>query len=202
MINMHPINIVYIDDRIDPLLSRYLDEYCSFSDNTALLYAEVPFNSKDTYESLLRNETVRTANVLLIDSRLFEEANIGSGMFSGEEFRVILNKLLPYIEVVVISQNDLDIKWSVVEKCKGARDYNHVKQYYDENLRPILNNKCSIVDETWKIIERLQTDKSIDVALVEKIQRIANGETEYDELKASDIDRIVQTFQELIAKDN
>lgn len=196
---MQPINIVYVDDRIDPLLSRYLDEYCSNNINPALLYAEVPFNPDDTYESLLRNETVRTSNVLLIDSRLFEEANAGS-KFSGEEFRIILSKLLPYIEVIIISQNTLDIKWSVVEKCKGAREYSQAKQYYDKNLMLMLDEKCTIVNETRKIIKRLDTDNAIDNVLIEKIQRIANGETEYDELKASDIDRMIQAFQDFVAK--
>ena len=197
---MQSMNIVYVDDIIDSSLSRYLSEYCSDS-KSPLIYAEVPFDyeSGDTYESLLRNETIRTANVLLIDSRLFQEANAGS-KFTGEEFRIILSKILPYIEVIVISQNALDVKWSVVEKCKGNRTYGELEKYYNEKLKPLINEKMSIVDETQKLIVRIETDKAIDAVLIEKIKRIAKGETEYDELSTSDIDRLVQAFQDIIAK--
>ena len=200
MMCIQPINIVYVDDRVDPVLSRYLDEYCSSEHSPALLYTEECFDKDDTYEILLSKEVIRTSNVLLIDSRLFEEADAGNGKFSGEEFRVILNKLFPYIEVIVISQNTLDISWSVVEKCKNMREHHQAKQYYDDKLKPLLVNKCNIVMETRRIVERLEGDKAIDSALLEKIQHAVNGTAEYDELKASDIDRIIQAFQSLVTK--
>ena len=198
--NSQPINIVYVDDRIDPVLSRYLEEYCSTHPSPALTYSEVKFDKEDTYEVLLSNEIIRTSNVLLIDSRLFEEADAGNGKFSGEEFRVILNKLFPYIEVIVISQNTLDIKWSVVEKCKNMREHNQAKEHYDKELKPLLEEKFTILIETRIIIERLGADKAIDNALLEKIQRAVNGTMAYDELRTSDIDRVIEAFQNLVAK--
>lgn len=198
--SIQPVSVLYIDDSIDPNLSRYLDEYCSNADTSDLIYAEEPFLKGDTYEQLLRKESVRTANVVLIDSKLFEEADLGSGMFTGEEFRVILNKLFPYIEVIVISQNILPITQGVVEKCKKFKNYEEIKAYYDEKLLAKLNERVDIVRETRQIVARLGNEKSIDQALVEKLNRAVNGTNEYDELKVSDIDRIVQAFQELIAK--
>jgi len=199
-LSIQPVSVLYIDDSIDPNLSRYLDEYCSNADTSDLIYAEEPFLKGDTYEQLLRKESVRTANVVLIDSKLFEEADLGSGMFTGEEFRVILNKLFPYIEVIVISQNILPITQGVVEKCKKFKNYEEIKAYYDEKLLAKLNERVDIVRETRQIVARLGNEKSIDQALVEKLNRAVNGTNEYDELKVSDIDRIVQAFQELIAK--
>ena len=198
--SIQPVSVLYIDDSIDPNLSRYLDEYCSNADTSDLIYAEEPFLKGDTYEQLLRKESVRTANVVLIDSKLFEEADLGSGMFTGEEFRVILNKLFPYIEVIVISQNILPITQGVVEKCKKFKNYEEIKAYYDEKLLAKLNERVDIVRETRQIVARLGNEKSIDQALVEKLNRAVNGTNEYDELKVSDIDRIVQAFQELIEK--
>ena len=116
------------------------------------------------------------------------------------EFRVILNKLFPYIEVIVISQNILPITQGVVEKCKKFKNYEEIKAYYDEKLLAKLNERVDIVRETRQIVARLRNEKSIDQALVEKLNRAVNGTNEYDELKVSDIDRIVQAFQELIAK--
>lgn len=195
------LKLVYVDDRIDPSLSRYLDEYCSYySGEQNLLYQEVTFSPEDNYEVLLGNYAVRTANVLLIDSRLFEEANVTEEKFTGEEFRVILGKLFPYIEVIVISQNVLDIEWSCVEKCKGNRTYEEAKTHYDQVLKGIIEQKLQIVCETRRLIDRLEARDSIDKVLIEKIRNIADGTSEYDELKASDIDYIIQTFNELIKR--
>lgn len=195
---MQPVSIVYVDDNIDQSLSRYLDEYCN--ESAELIYAEEPFFKEDTYEALLKRESIRTSNILLIDSKLFEEADAGVHRFSGEEFRVILNKLFPYIEVIVISQNTLDIKWDVVEKCKTNRGYDDAKCFYDKKLKQTLDEKRTTIRETRQIVERLVEGSAVDKALMEKIQKAVNGAVEYDELKASDIDRIVQAFQELVAK--
>lgn len=195
-----PIKIVYVDDRVDPTLSRYLNEYICQQAVPNLLYQEIPFSKEYTYEELLRDEIIRTANILLIDSRLFEEADVGNEKFTGEEFRVILSKLFPYIEVVVISQNVLDITWNCVEKCKGHRSFDEAKIYYDAKLQPTLEEKIRIIRETRKLIARLETRGNIDQVLVEKIRNLANGTDEYDELKVSDIDRLVQAFNTLIAK--
>lgn len=200
MMDSQPINIVYVDDQLDSMLSRYLEEYCSTYPSPALLYSEVGFNKEDTYEDLLSNENIRKSNVLLIDSSLFKEADAGKSKFTGEEFRAILNKLFPYIEVIVISQNTINVTWSVIEKCKNSREYHQAKQYYNKELKPLLKDKCDIIMETRGIIERLEEYGAIDSALLEKMQRAINGTTEYDELKSSDIDRIVQAFQALVTK--
>ena len=197
--SIQPINIVYVDDRIDPILSRYLDEYCSRPSSAELLYTEEPFSKGDTYDILLNKESIQTANILLIDSRLFEEADAGN-QFTGEEFRIILNKLFPYIEVIVISFNTLDIEWSVVSKCKEGRSYSDAKVYYDNKLRCVLEDKLKIIHENRRIIGRLENKNTIDRVLVEKIRRAAEGVIKYDELTASDINNVVRAFQELISK--
>lgn len=195
-----PIKLVYVDDRIDAILSRYLDEFSSQQVDLNLNYQEVPFSKEDTYEELLRNELVRTANILLIDSRLFEEADAGKEKFTGEEFRIILSRMFPYIEVVVISQNALDVSWSCVEKCKGNRNYAQAKVHYDGKLKATLEEKVKIIRETRMLIARLENRENIDRALVEKIRNLADGTDEYDELKVSDIDRLVQAFNDLVSK--
>ena len=195
-----PIKLVYVDDRIDATLSRYLDEYCSQYPSPNLMYQEIHFLKEDTYEDLLLNEGIRTTNILLIDSRLFEEADAGNEKFTGEEFRVILGKSFPYIEVVVISQNILDVSWSCVEKCKGNRNYKEAEAYYNGKLRATLEEKIKIIRETRKIIEKLESRESIDRMLIEKIRHLANGSADYDELKVSDIDRIIQAFNDLVER--
>lgn len=194
-----PIAIVYVDDVINQHISRYLDNYCFDCSDYNLIYEEVTFSSGDTYESLLQEVKIRTANILLIDSKLFEEATVrAAGMFSGEEFGIILNKLFPYIEVVIISQNALNIKYNVVEKCKGETDYTQAKEYYDEKLMPVLEDKISAIVDTREIIERLRENNTIDRVIIEKIYDTANGGGQYDELKASDIDKLVNMLNQIM----
>lgn len=194
------IKLVYVDDRIDPTISRYLDELCSQQTSLNLYYQEVPFSKEDSYEELLQNELIRTANILLIDSRLFEEADAGNEKFTGEEFRIILGKLFPYIEVIVISQNALEVSWSCVEKCKGNKNYDQARVHYDGKLKATLEEKVKIIRETRMLIARLENRENIDRALIEKIRNLANGTDEYDELKVSDIDRLVKAFNDLVSK--
>ena len=87
------INIVYIDDNSDEILSQYMTkEYCATpfqqSDITQIekAYKEVRFCGDEGYEALLQNVTVKAANVILIDNHLFEERTIGTGRFSGKQF--------------------------------------------------------------------------------------------------------------------
>ena len=192
------ISIVYVDDDIDNNLSRYLGEFCSSDPHFAC--SELKFNNTDTYLSLLNNEDIRKSNILLIDSRLFKEADAASNQLSGEVFRVIINKVFPYIEVVVISQNAMDVEWCVVPKCKTARSYSEFKEYYDKELGPILREKSKKICETRRILASLENKDTVETALLEKLQRSIAGETEYDELKASDIDNMIEAFKELIAK--
>ena len=53
------ITIFYIDDRIDPILARYLNEYCDEYNQTnssdySLYYDEYTFRKEDTYKTLLK----------------------------------------------------------------------------------------------------------------------------------------------------
>lgn len=51
-------------------------------------YHEIEFEGDKGYESLLDSPEVASANVILIDSRLFENDSIKcKGKFSGEEFK-------------------------------------------------------------------------------------------------------------------
>lgn len=97
------INIVYIDDNSDEILSQYMNkEYCATPfqqpDITQIekVYKEVRFCGDEGYEALLQNVTVKAANVILIDNHLFEERTIGTGRFSGKQFKIILRKILGF----------------------------------------------------------------------------------------------------------
>ena len=195
-----PINVVYVDDDIDQGVSQYLSEFCSNYADANLQYAEETFLIQDTYDKLLCKESIRTANVLLIDSKLFEDATAGEKRYTGEEFRIIINKVFPYTEVIVITQNKLDIEWHIVEKCKSFRTYDEAMEYYEKELRPVLETSLRRIIDSRKIINKLEVEDTLDRVLLERIKRISQGQSEYDDLTTQDIDEFVRAFQELISR--
>ena len=102
---MDTINILYIDDRIDEILSEYLDTRFINSE-CSISYQEYNFEPNEGFDKLIINPLISTANIIIIDSRLFENATGSSKKFSGEDFKIILRKYYPFIEVIVITQNE------------------------------------------------------------------------------------------------
>ena len=110
--------LVYIDDEIEISLSHYLDKHLKDElDGTIELECEeIKFDPSLGYNSLINDIRVRRANIILIDSRLFEDRNASKGKFSGEEFKFIIKRTYPYIEVLVISQNKMDASLQIIPK--------------------------------------------------------------------------------------
>lgn len=71
------MKILYIDDNPEPALAKYLDRYqspmCAFE------YSDIRFNPDEGYESLINNPEVKSANIIFIDSRLFENRTATTG---------------------------------------------------------------------------------------------------------------------------
>lgn len=128
------INLVYIDDDRDEAISAYLEEDYK-SDKYDVEYYEIEFEGDKGYESLLDSPEVASANVILIDSRLFENDRIqNKGKFSGEEFRMILRKVFPFIEVLVISQNGENKDFEIIPKYRSGSSETST-EYYDRVLK-------------------------------------------------------------------
>lgn len=45
--------------------------------------------------------------MIFIDSQLFQNNTASNGKYTGEQFKLILKKIFPYIEVIVITQNEI-----------------------------------------------------------------------------------------------
>ena len=102
---MTTLKILYIDDHPEAALSKYLDNYKN--SNCEIEYSDIEFNPDEGYESLINDPDVKSANIIFIDSKLFENRNAIAGKFTGEEFKIILRKYFPFIEVIVITQNEI-----------------------------------------------------------------------------------------------
>lgn len=201
---MSKIKIVYIDDQVDEILSRYISEvYCriEFSktgmrQNIEKIFEEVKFEGDNGYESLLQDNRIRSANVILIDNHLFEERSASAGKFSGKQFKVILRKLLPFVEVLIITQDELLVGDNIIHKFSG-RNGENTDAYYKEHLDSILDAAIKEVLEFESLANDLKYSADVEKALVDKILQSLQGNDSYDALTKKDIDTLVSSFREL-----
>lgn len=192
---MREINITYIDDKPDPSLSRYLNEEF-LNPQFIKVYREILFKPADGYESLIRNPLVQTANIIIIDSMLFENNNTVSGKFSGEEFKIILKKYYPFIEVIVITQNEPEASMGTISKYDKSQNES-ASEYYGRVLPGLINDAYSNIERYHSIADKLRENSSLEKYLVEKVVSSLNGISIYDELTKSDIDKLIATFQKI-----
>lgn len=191
---MEKIKILYIDDILDTNLSRYLDEYSI--DKYKLEYSDIKFDSNKGYQNLIEDIDVQSSNIIIIDSKLFENNNANQGKFTGEEFKIILKKYFPFIEVLVVTQNPIREDYKTISKCDKIT-YREAKLYYDKELSPKIEDSIKNVCEFRKIASVMEENDKLDKVLVEKITNLLNGCEIYDELTKSDIDEIVNIFKEI-----
>lgn len=190
------VNLVYIDDDRDEAISAYLGEDYS-NDMYEVEYTEIEFEGDKGYESLLDSAEVATANVILIDSRLFENDRIkSSGKFSGEEFRMILRKVFPFIEVLVISQNGENKNFEIIPKYRSGSSETS-RQYYEKVLKDKIDESIKRVITFRNISRKLKNNKGIEKFLVEKTVDSLNGISDYEDLSKEDIDKLISVFQSI-----
>ncbi|SCY97923.1 hypothetical protein SAMN05720606_11469 [Paenibacillus polysaccharolyticus] len=192
---MDSIKIIYIDDDPDESISEYLQEKYEHQDFIKY-YEEVPFKSEEGYDNLLSNPLITEANIILIDSKLFENGSVVTGKFSGEEFKVILKKMFPFIEVLVISQNEPNEDYGTLQKYRSNPDETGI-EYYARNLKGHLDDLVENITIYRNIANKLSQNDGIDRFLIEKITESLNGVSQYDELTTEDIDQLILAFKEL-----
>ena len=201
---MENINIVYVDDSPDIYLNLFLQSYYNKDE---INYSSIIFGQDDSYKTLLENQAIRHANVVIIDSRLFENRGVWA-VFSGEEFKLILKKIFPYREVIVISQKAIGEDFQTIEKYDLEADVSDVDDiqksefdFYSREIIPLINKKIQNVIEFRKILERIQNEKiEIDKYLVENIENSIKGTGEYDQLSSEDLDKVIKEFQMFVSK--
>lgn len=199
---MDKYRLLYIDDDIDTALSEYLDKKLPNSINStdlALECNELQFIPSEGYKSLLNNASVLTSNIILIDSRLFEDRTASEGKFSGEEFKIILKKYYPFIEVIVITQNGADESVKTLPKyspdCGKTPD-----EYYDSVLPRCVNEAIEQNRIYRNLAKRMSENDSWEPILKEKVIGTLEGTGTYDELTKEDIDTLVRAFREIMEK--
>lgn len=191
---MEHIKVIYIDDKIDPFISRNLSRYRK--DDIDVSYDEVKFDLKSRYESLIRDSRVNSANVILIDSQLFQNSTVTNGKYTGEQFKLILKKIFPYIEVIVITQNEIPEEFTSTIAKHNPKDDSLADEYYGKVLNKQIDEAIKRICEYRAIVADMKEDSDTDY-IIDKINNSLDGINAYDELKKSDIDKIVDLFKKL-----
>lgn len=197
---MERFNILYIDDSPEAGLERYLDkEYTHEEYETE--YADIIFDPNNGYESLIRDPKVQSANVIFIDSRLFENRTVTAGKFSGEEFKIILKKYYPFIEVIVITQNEAESDVGTISKY-DSNCGKTASAYYAEQLPPYIDTAIQHILVYRRLAEKLEVNTNWETTLKEKIINSLKGVGTYDELTKTDIDNLIIAFKDIQEKIN
>ncbi|MGL4508852.1 hypothetical protein [Cetobacterium sp.] len=192
---MEEINILYIDDQPDILLSFYLSSRYK-NEKVNISYQSHEFKNGERYEDLLLNSKVKKSNVILIDSNLFENGNTTDKLFTGEEFRVILKQIYPYIETIVITQNAPNLEYGIISKFNDDGN-DEFEKFYNSNLKPLLDQKIRDILVSRELTKRINEKSSVDTILLEKINDSLDGILEYKHLTSDDIKNLITEFKEL-----
>ncbi len=190
---MEKINILYIDDVPDESLDRFLNENYN---NDEYNYNLIFFEPSKGYESLLNDTRIQESNIIFVDSRLFTHDTVLDKKITGEEFKFVLKKFYPFIEVIVITQNELDSTISMISKYDAKMSEN-TEDYYKEVISKCIENAVSNISQYYALAQRLEKNESWEKYLKEKVLNTLNGSEVYDELSKKDIDDIIDLFKKL-----
>lgn len=197
---MNKLILRYIDDNPELYLDRFLARELVI-DSYEVDYQSIRFDSKEGYTALLNRQDIQTANVIIIDSKLFENVTFSDKSFSGEELKIILKKIYPFIEVIVITQNEDNIDLGVISKFKsrisGGRD--QAIEYYRDTLQPLIQTAAKNILVYQNIAAKLAENECFDPVIKEKVLNSISGQTIYDDLTKNDIDDLIAAFKEIEA---
>lgn len=197
---MKKLKICYIDDFIDNFLSEYLDRYQEgyYKENYCLEISEYNFKPEDNYKSLLTNQEITSSSILLIDSRLFENMTVRNTKFTGEQFLVILKKVLPFIRTIIVTQNEINKESVTVSKYKKqSLENDSPMEYYNKFLKPLLDQYLQeFIDET-EILEEMGQSQEFDVLLLESLNRSIIGLEETTIFEKNELDELINVFNEV-----
>lgn len=191
---MEKISILYIDDSPEGALERYLESYTR--DDCHIDFNVIIFDPNNGYESLINNPLVQTANIIFLDSKLFQNRNATQGKFTGEEFKIILRKYYPFIEVIVITQNGENLEMQIISKY-DSRCSQSAKEYYDDLLPEHIDHAVANIKAYRSINDMLESNTNWGEVLKERVSNSLNGTVAYDELSKEDIDELINIFKQI-----
>lgn len=193
------LKLLYVDDQVEDDLSEYLENLEDRIPN--LQTQDMEFDSETNYRDLLECSNVTEANILLIDSRLFEESDLDlQERFTGEEFKLIIKKEYPFIEVLIISQNRDFLNLGFIPKFNSRLEKQSKKnagKHYDDVLFSEIMNAMLRVERNQKILDKIKDNITLDESMRDMIDNSVHGIDEYKTMTSEDIDKLVAEFKKI-----
>jgi putative type II DNA methylase protein len=191
---MKKVKLIYVDDKIDLYVSRYL---LKNSDILNYDYEEITYNNEFTYENFLESEIVQKSDIIILDSMLFENNNSKNNKITGEELGVIIKKIFPFKEILIITQNQDKSEYCDLNKFNSKSYENNSDSFFEKRWLPSLEKAIAKISLNQKIMKNIKMKDYMDTVLYEKIYNSICGISIYDELKESDINNLIKAFQEM-----
>lgn len=194
------ITICYIDDILDDVLGMYLHDFAHSKENVE--YVEHKFlTAQESYKDLLCNQKTLNSDIIIIDSKLFEDRSVLIGKrLTGEMFKVAIKADFPYKKIFVISSKPIEESSTTIKKFDPVRAIDLMKEaqmYYEGKLSTLLEVAIKEIKEQREIIPSLNSIPDMDKVKSEKISNMEKGIKELDDIKKSDIDELIAKFQEI-----
>lgn len=187
--------MLYVDDKIDLYVSKYLNSYSN--DKVKYKYSEFKFENKYSYKDLLENDEIQKADILFLDSMLFENGKVQDNKISGEELGLIIKKIFPFKEIIVITQYQDKMEYSTLKKY-NSNTYNcNVDSFFQENWNKEIVNATQNIILNRNILRNISSKKYVEKFLFEKIENSIRGVSDYDNLTKMDIDNLIKAFEEM-----
>lgn len=203
------IKLTYIDDKLDTLLVEYL--YTLSEEEQNFEYDEYKFNSgEDSYQSLLENDSIASSDIIIVDSKLFENEFADSkAKFTGQELKIIFATANPFIQIIVITQNNDLSKYGAIKKFATTRESSGQEQveankYYSSVLKKEIDTSIKKVEEVRRIAQLLSENSASyeKTLVVEKVNNLINKVPSYKELTDDKIDELIDLIKVDIERDN
>ena len=192
---MELITMLYVDDKIDLYVSKYLNSYSN--DKAEYKYSELKFENKYSYEDLLENDEIQKADILFLDSMLFENGNVQDNKISGEELGLIIKKIFPFKEIIVITQYQDKMEYSTLKKYNSNTYLCDVDSFFQDNWNKEIVNATQNIILNRNILKNISLKNYVEKFLFEKMENSINGISNYDNLTKMDIDNLIKAFEEM-----
>ena len=192
---MELITMLYVDDKIDLYVSKYLNSYSN--DKAEYKYSELKFENKYSYEDLLENNEIQKADILFLDSMLFENGNVQDNKISGEELGLIIKKIFPFKEIIVITQYQDKMEYSTLKKYNSSTYHCDKDSFFQDNWDKEIVNATKNIILNRNILKNISSKRYVEKYLFEKMENSINGLSNYDNLTKADIDSLIKAFEEM-----
>lgn len=190
------IIITYVDDDHNHILSGYLSDFTY--KNFKVKYEWVTFGrDANDYKELINHDAVRNSDILVIDSRLFEEQDADTKL-TGEVFKAIYELNFPDSRIFVITKNPGREKYGTFSKGPNHSDEED-RDYYKKEIGEVI---CKAIDDiyTKRLITKELVNSQVlaDEILVQKIKDTTAGISTYSDLSDDKIDEVIIEIEKLL----